>query len=204
MTKHNKNVESIRQKLSRILRNKDGFSFIEVIIVIAMILILTAILIPSYMGFVETARESNVKISAQNMYTTIQMANLNLDNLETSQELYDELKELNPALIGVGAYYDVDAAADNDPQNDYFKVSDLNEDDPSAVSPLTYEELLENSCAIGDITLSDNGYSFTYYQYMNSKLYIVSFDNGSLGKVKSYSVAFPEENSSSENEDPFA
>lgn len=184
MTKNIKKTENnIRQKMQEMLHKEDGFSFIEVIIVMAMILVLTAILIPNYLGFVETAREANVKMSAQNMYTAVQMANLTLDSLETSEELYLELKELNPAIIGVGTSYDEATKKLN-----IAEIFEL-EDDSSSENPYinSYGVLSENSCAIGEIyTDAFAGYTFDYYQYMNGKLYKVNFENGKLCDVVAY------------------
>lgn len=187
MTKNIKKTENnIRQKMQEMLYKEDGFSFIEVIIVMAMILVLTAILIPNYLGFVETAREANVKMSAQNMYTAVQMANLTLDSLETSEELYLELKELNPAIIGVGTSYDEETKK--------LSIAEIFELDGSGSSEESenpyinsYGVLSENSCAIDKIsTDAFAGYTFDYYQYMNGKLYKVNFENGKLCDVVAY------------------
>lgn len=167
-TKTEKTFKKITDKLNNAKKNQDGFSFIEVIIVIAMILILTAILIPSYMGFVETAREANVKLSAQNMYTSIQVVSTKISDFESYEELYEELKLLNPSVVGVGASYDKEAMT--------FSVKDF--DDPD-VDAIKYLKLPDNSCAIGNITLGDNyGFTFDYYQSLNGKMYRVQFVNG--------------------------
>lgn len=190
MTKNIKKTENnIRQKMQEMLHKEDGFSFIEVIIVMAMILVLTAILIPNYLGFVETAREANVKMSAQNMYTAVQMANLTLDSLETSEELYLELKELNPAIIGVGAEYNID-------DNKYFYVYTDDSVEDEYVDPIEATDLNDNCCAIGEITMEpgDLGYTFDYYQYMNNKLYCASFEEGTIVDVVPLEVAFPDDN----------
>ena len=187
MTKNIKKTENkIRQKMQEMLHKEDGFSFIEVIIVMAMILVLTAILIPNYLGFVETAREANVKMSAQNMYTAVQMANLTLDSLETSEELYLELKELNPAIVGVGAEYNIN-------NNKCFYVYTDDPVEGENVDPIEATDLIDNCCAIGEITMEpgDLGYTFDYYQYMNNKLYCASFEEGTIVDVVSLEVAFP-------------
>lgn len=201
-TKTEKTFKKITDKLNNAKKNQDGFSFIEVIIVIAMILILTAILIPSYMGFVETAREANVKISARNMYTAIQAANMSLDSLETSKELYLELKELNPALIAVGATYDETSKSLTESeiftQNSDGTSSDLSE-------YADYGVLTENTCAISDISFEfDNpGFTFDYYQYLNNKLYCVRFINGNIESVESYEIKDSENNTEDSSGDEF-
>lgn len=188
MTKNIKKTENnIRQKMQEMLHKEDGFSFIEVIIVMAMILVLTAILIPNYLGFVETAREANVKMSAQNMYTAVQMANLTLDSLETSEELYLELKELNPAIVGVGAEYNIN-------NNKYFYVYTDDPVEGEDVDSVEVAALIDNCCAIGEITMEpdDLGYTFDYYQFMNDNLYCAHFINGTIDSVEIYDVVYPE------------
>lgn len=194
MTKNIKKTENnIRQKMQEMLHKEDGFSFIEVIIVMAMILVLTAILIPNYLGFVETAREANVKMSAQNMYTAVQMANLNQDIYSVSEELYEELKSLNPALIGIGATYDSEnkklgmscmiSGNDQNSQNSFSEVDEIE-----------YADLVENCCIISNITMEDGdfGYTFDYYQYTNGTLYCAHFVNGTIDSVEICDVVYPE------------
>ncbi len=199
MTKNIKKTENnIRQKMQEMLHKEDGFSFIEVIIVMAMILVLTAILIPNYLGFVETAREANVKMSAQNMYTAVQMANLNQDIYSVSGELYEELKSLNPALIGIGATYD----SENKKLGMSCMISTTENGPKSfdAVDEIKYGILVENCCIISNITMEegDFGYTFNYYQYTNGTLYCAHFVNGTIDSVEICDVVYTE-NSDDEN-----
>ena len=105
---------NLKQKLTKAAKDEKGFTFMEVIIVIAIIMVLSAILIPSYFGFVETARKSNVKVSAQNVYSTIQIANIELDSVEVGNAaLFNKIKELVPGLKGINAT-DVNVDEDED------------------------------------------------------------------------------------------
>lgn len=185
MTKNIKKTENnIRQKMQEMLHKEDGFSFIEVIIVMAMILVLTAILIPNYLGFVETAREANVKMSAQNMYTAVQMANMRIDIFENTDDLYLELKELNPSLIGIGGIYE-------DGSLYLAEIFDANTDVDDESVLADYGVLAENTCVVSSISYGDNstGFTFEYYQLLNGKLYCVYFKNGRLESVESFNGA---------------
>ena len=147
MTKKTNNLSaSLRQKIKNIIHQEDGFSFVEVIIVIAMILILSAILIPSYFGFVESAREANVKISAQNMYTAVQMAKLELGSLEDSKDLFVELKKLNPNLAGIKA---------SDSDKTFLSADTYSDNENVGGDPYDISDFNENACAISTIEESE-------------------------------------------------
>jgi len=49
--------------------NKKGFTIVELVIVIAVIAILAAVLIPTFSGVIESARESAALSEAKNAYT---------------------------------------------------------------------------------------------------------------------------------------
>ena len=44
--------------------------------------------------------------------------------------------------------------------------------------------LKENETAISEIKSSGAGFSFTYYQFINSTLYSIDYENGILGEVE--------------------
>ncbi len=180
MTKKTNNLSaSLRQKIQNIIHQEDGFSFIEVIIVIAMILILSAILIPSYLGFVETAREANAKISAQNMYTAVQVAMLSVDDPDDNEEFYLKLKDLNPALIGINAIETEDATEHYvSAWHDDMQI-EINPEQPE-IDPVEIVDFTDNTCVVSRIETDDNGYSFEYYQYFNETVYFIEFENGSI------------------------
>lgn len=58
-------------KLLMKLRNRKGFTLIELIVVIAILGILAAILIPQFTGFQNKARESQALVSAKQIATAI-------------------------------------------------------------------------------------------------------------------------------------
>ncbi len=59
--------------MKKILKNKKGFTMIELIIVIAIIVILAAIAIPTFSGFVDTANQAAVTTEARNVYLAIKV-----------------------------------------------------------------------------------------------------------------------------------
>lgn len=160
--------------------NKKGFSFIEVIIVIAMILILTAVIVPSYIGFVEAAKESNIKLSAQNMYTSIQMAHVSYGLPDDSDGFLAALKKLNPAVVAVGII--------NNGSNGSLSLQKPVASNEFTGDGYTTFTLGENQCAVSAIATTDSGYSFTYYQGFGNKIYSAEFENGTLKAITSYDM----------------
>lgn len=55
--------------MKKLLKNKKGFTLIELIIVIAIIIILAAIAIPTFSSILSDANEASVTSEARNLYT---------------------------------------------------------------------------------------------------------------------------------------
>ena len=60
--------------------NKKGFTIVELVIVIAVIAILSAVLIPTFGGVIDQANKSTVEQAARNSYTEIVAYDLAQDN----------------------------------------------------------------------------------------------------------------------------
>ena len=171
----------IKQKFLNAVREEKGFTFIEVIIVMSIIMILSAVLIPSYFGFVETARKSNVKLSANNVYSAVQMVNIEVGTIDNGEIFYNNLKELTPGLAGVNT---VDNLSDTLPSEN--TAITLNGKYTGAFNANTAIDLKENQFAISAVTTAESGFSFTYYQCINDKVYVVTYVNGIAGEPKAY------------------
>lgn len=55
--------------MKKLIRNKKGFTLIELIVVIAILAILAAILIPSITGYIEKANDATASANARSAYT---------------------------------------------------------------------------------------------------------------------------------------
>ena len=66
-------------------------------------------------------------------------------------------------------------------------LSDINEFNftkETAITAVKDGSLKENETAISEIKSSGAGFSFTYYQFINSTLYSIDYENGILGEVE--------------------
>ena len=170
-----------KQKFLKAVKEEKGFTFIEVIIVMSIIMILSAILIPSYFGFVESARKSNVKFSASNVYSAVQMVNIENGSIDNGETFYTNLKELTPGLAAVNA---VDNLDDNLQSNDNSIT--LNGKYTGAFQSNASIELEENQFAVSAIVVGESGFSFIYYQCINDKIYVVVYENGVASEPVSF------------------
>lgn len=62
----------LKAKLDSARKNKKGFSLIELIIVVAIMVALIAVLAPSYVKYVQKSRNSALANAAESLYTAIQ------------------------------------------------------------------------------------------------------------------------------------
>ncbi|MDL2234863.1 prepilin-type N-terminal cleavage/methylation domain-containing protein [Christensenellaceae bacterium OttesenSCG-928-L17] len=69
-------------KLRKNLKNKKGFTLVEVIVVIVIIAILAAVMLPSLTGYIDQANEQGALVEARNVYAALQtMKSLNYANV---------------------------------------------------------------------------------------------------------------------------
>ncbi|NLA79086.1 MAG: prepilin-type N-terminal cleavage/methylation domain-containing protein [Erysipelothrix sp.] len=70
--------------MKKLLRNKKGFTLIELIVVILILAILAAILVPAILNYVQKARDSKDQANARSLYSEI---SIELASLEDEAEL---------------------------------------------------------------------------------------------------------------------
>ena len=61
----------LKAKLDSIRKNKKGFSLIELIIVVAIMVALIAVLAPSYVKYVEKSRKASLQTAAEDIATCV-------------------------------------------------------------------------------------------------------------------------------------
>ncbi len=80
----------------KLLRNRDGVTLMEVIVVLVILGILLAVGIPSLFGMVEHTRKMNYEIEANKVFQTLQMYVTLQGETEIDQlELYEEMTTKN-------------------------------------------------------------------------------------------------------------
>lgn len=62
----------LKAKLDSVRKNKKGFSLVELIIVIAIMVALIAVMAPAFVKYVQKSRDSALTTAAESLYTTIQ------------------------------------------------------------------------------------------------------------------------------------
>lgn len=72
--------------MKKLIKNKKGFTLIELIVVIAILAILAAILIPSITGYINSATEQKNSANARSWYTETQLAAATATTAPTSPE----------------------------------------------------------------------------------------------------------------------
>lgn len=73
----------LKAKLDSVRKNKKGFSLVELIIVMAIMVALIAVLAPQFVKYVQRARDSSVSDAAENVYEMVKseyaLGNIELD-----------------------------------------------------------------------------------------------------------------------------
>ena len=151
-------------------KNKQKVTTGAVITFILVFICLTAGLALSYYRFTQDKIIFTVKSGAVKVYSALDILNSKNDGIETSEELLNDLKEMCPDIFGVGATHTKNG-------ND-ITLSITENSEQKNILP---ENLKENSYAVSDIETVGTEFSFTYYHYINGKLYALSYAEGNLG-----------------------
>lgn len=133
----------------------------EIITVVIVVLCLTAGLAFSFWNFTENAYINTVKNGAIKAYSAISALNIRVENNGTSADGYaDVTDEFFPDIFEFGATED------------------------SLKDSATNGKLKDGGYAVSAFSRSASGFTFTYYQFLNGKLYAVQYNQGIMGKVE--------------------
>lgn len=66
--------------MKKLIKNNRGFSLVELIVVIAIMVILIAMLVPNLLGYIESARRATLKADAKQIYVATQSALLDIQS----------------------------------------------------------------------------------------------------------------------------
>lgn len=90
-------------KLNELKKNKKGFTLVEVIVVLVILAILMAIAIPSFMGYINKAKEREKDLTARNVFLAVSTvaAEYLQGNSPTDAELKTYLEEDPTALTEI-------------------------------------------------------------------------------------------------------
>lgn len=108
-TPRNAGAETELPLLKNILRKRDGFTLVELVVVIVVLLILMAIAVPSYLAVRDNARESGTKSDLTVAYKNVKAAlaeSVDGSTAPAQADLVTALGQAEPGLTFVG----IDAA----------------------------------------------------------------------------------------------
>lgn len=63
----------LKAKLDRVRKNKKGFSLVELIIVIAIMVALIAVMAPSFVKYVQKSRDTALSTAAEDLYSAVKV-----------------------------------------------------------------------------------------------------------------------------------
>ena len=120
--------------------NKKGFTIVELVIVIAVIAILAAVLIPTFVSVTRKANESNDVQAARNMNTFLAAAKVT-DEVDSILDVYDifedsgySVENYKPLYAGRHYYYD----------KQYNQIVYVNEEDGKIIYPAEHKGEAKN------------------------------------------------------------
>ena len=147
----------------------------DIISFILVVLALSAGLALSFINFAEHSFINKAENGAHGIYAAVQKVNVNVGYVKTSDEVLNELKKYDDSLVSMGATHTVSE-----------DIISLLKD--ASGTPVKAISLQEGDSFISDITITGAGFNFTYYIYLNGRIYLCTFEEGILGKVSFYTI----------------
>ncbi|MBE5923481.1 MAG: prepilin-type N-terminal cleavage/methylation domain-containing protein [Lachnospiraceae bacterium] len=110
----------MKKKLSNLKKDQNGFTLVELIVVLVILAILAALLVPALLGYIDRARNSKYLEEARSIYTALQAVNdenyaNGLDHYASVAAAKDEINKLvSPTVVTSGdiTYLSTDSSTD--------------------------------------------------------------------------------------------
>ncbi len=137
---------------------KKGFTIVELVIVIAVIAILAAVLIPTFTGVINSAKESKALQAARNLWTKYTVANA--QTFANVEKAYIVIDGTYVYLVKDGQFYAEAPAGESMPEaskltgNGYTVLTGYSED--SDASTVTWPSIYESTAAASTAAASGN------------------------------------------------
>jgi len=143
------------------LKEHEGFTFIELIAVLMIIVILAAVTTPKIFEYVETARRTTAISGARNVINAVQA--IGITNGDITEITVEDLQKYFSNAVEINVICD---------SNGHLYLND------NQMLPMSNElKLKEGQFALSEIEASC---SFKYFQKLNGKLYAVQCENGTV------------------------
>ncbi len=111
----------LKAKLDSIRKNKKGFSLVELIIVIAIMVALIAVMAPNFVKYVQKSRDTALKTAAEDFLSSVKVAYGDPDStytLPTSTQSYEILIQVDKSTKKLSITSTGDKAVPTSPVNE--------------------------------------------------------------------------------------